>query len=250
MNAHRRVSVVMPVYNERATVEEIVRRVRAVPLEIELVVVDDGSTDGSREVLENLAEAGSIDRLILHDVNRGKGAALSTGFGAASGDAVLVQDADLEYDPQEYPLLLSPIWENKADVVYGSRFTSGRPHRVLYFWHYVGNRLLTLVSNMVTNLNLSDMETCYKCFRREVLQGLEIEEKAFGVEPEITAKVALQNWRVYEVGISYSGRTYAEGKKIGWRDGMRAIYCIWRYGLWRRITGRAKRRSGPHESGA
>ena len=250
MNAHRRVSVVMPVYNERATVEEIVRRVRAVPLEIELVVVDDGSTDGSREILEDLAEAGSIHRLILHDVNRGKGAALSTGFQAASGDAVLVQDADLEYDPKEYPLLLSPIWENKADVVYGSRFMGGRPHRVLYFWHYVGNRLLTLVSNMVTNLNLSDMETCYKCFRREVIQSLEIEEKAFGVEPEITAKVALQNWRVYEVGISYSGRTYAEGKKIGWRDGTRAVYCIWRYGLWRKITGRGKRRSGPRESGA
>jgi glycosyltransferase involved in cell wall biosynthesis len=190
----------MPVYNERTTVEEIVRRVRGVPL-------------------ESLAEAGSIDRLILHDVNRGKGAALSTGFGAASGDAVLVQDADLEYDPQEYLLLLSPIWENKADVVYGSRFLGGRPHRVLYFWHYVGNRLLTLISNMVTNLNLSDMETCYKCFRREVLQSLEID-------------------------------TYAEGKKIGWRDGMRAIYCIWRYGFWRKITGRAKRRSGPRESSA
>jgi glycosyltransferase involved in cell wall biosynthesis len=232
----------MPVYNERTTVEEIVRRVRGVPLEIELVVVDDGSTDGSREILESLAEAGSIDRLILHDVNRGKGAALSTGFGAASGDAVLVQDADLEYDPQEYRLLLSPIWENKADVVYGSRFLGGRPHRVLYFWHYVGNRLLTLISNMVTNLNLSDMETCYKCFRREVLQSLEIEERAFGVEPEITAKVAQQGWRVYD--------TYAEGKKIGWRDGMRAIYCIWRYGFWRKITGRAKRRSGPRESSA
>ncbi len=240
----------MPVYNERATVEEIVGQVRAVPMEIELVVVDDGSTDGSREILESLAAAGSIDRLILHDVNRGKGAALSTGFKAATGDVVLVQDADLEYDPQEYALLLSPIWENKADVVYGSRFQSGRPHRVLYFWHYLGNRLLTLVSNMVTNLNLSDMETCYKCFRREVVQSLEIEERGFGVEPEITAKVALQNWRVYEVGISYSGRTYAEGKKIGWRDGMRAIYCIWRYGLWRRITGRATRRSEPHESGA
>ncbi|MEJ2313037.1 MAG: glycosyltransferase family 2 protein [Gemmatimonadales bacterium] len=250
MNERRRVSVVMPVYNERTTVEEIVRRVRGVPLEIELVVVDDGSTDGSREILQSLADAGSIDRLIFHDVNRGKGAALSTGFGAASGDAVLVQDADLEYDPQEYPLLLAPIWEDKADVVYGSRFMGGRPHRVLYFWHYVGNRLLTLVSNMVTNLNLSDMETCYKCFRREVLQSLEIEERAFGVEPEITAKVARHNWRVYEVGISYSGRTYAEGKKIGWRDGMRAVYCIWRYGLWRKLTRRTKHRRGAPEGGA
>lgn len=241
MSEGRKVSVVMPVYNERATVEEIVRRVNAVPLDVELVVVDDGSTDGSREVLERLAAAGAVDRLVMHEGNRGKGAALSSGFRAASGEAVLVQDADLEYDPREYPWLLEPIWEDKADVVYGSRFMGGQPHRVLYFWHYLGNRLLTLISNMATNLNLSDMETCYKCFRREVLDGLEIEERGFGVEPELTAKVALQGWRVYEVGISYSGRTYAEGKKIGWRDGMRAIYCIWRYGVWRRVTGRGRR---------
>ncbi len=241
MSEGRKVSVVMPVYNERATVEEIVRRVNAVPLDVELVVVDDGSTDGSREVLERLAAAGAVDRLVVHEGNRGKGAALSSGFRAASGDAVLVQDADLEYDPREYPWLLEPIWEDKADVVYGSRFMGGQPHRVLYFWHYLGNRLLTLISNMATNLNLSDMETCYKCFRREVLDGLEIEERGFGVEPELTAKVALQGWRVYEIGISYSGRTYAEGKKIGWRDGMRAVYCIWRYGVWRRVTGRGRR---------
>ena len=239
--AGRTVSVVMPVYNEEATLDEIVRRVKAVPMEIELVVVDDGSTDRSREILGRLQGEGYIDRLLLHDANQGKGAALSTGFQAATGDAVIVQDADLEYDPQEYPWILEPIWEDKADVVYGSRFMGGRPHRVLYFWHYVGNRLLTLVSNMVTNLNLTDMETCYKCFRREVLERLEIEERAFGVEPELTAKVAIQGWRVYEVGISYSGRTYAEGKKIGWRDGVRAIYCVLHYGVWRRITGRGKR---------
>lgn len=246
----RTVSVVMPVFNEEATLEEIVRRVKAQPIVTELVVVDDGSVDGSREILRRLEAEGLVDRLILHEENRGKGAALSTGFGAATSDAVIVQDADLEYDPAEYRWILEPIWENKADVVYGSRFMGGRPHRVLYFWHYVGNRLLTLVSNMVTNLNLTDMETCYKCFRREVLEHLEIEERAFGVEPEVTAKVALQGWRVYEVGISYSGRTYAEGKKIGWRDGVRAVYCVLRYGLWRRVTGRAKRERRAREARA
>ena len=246
----RTVSVVMPVYNEEATAEEIIRRVKAQAIVTELVVVDDGSEDGSRDILRRLEDEGLVDRLILHEANRGKGAALSTGFAAASGAAVIVQDADLEYDPAEYRWILEPIWENKADVVYGSRFMGGRPHRVLYFWHYVGNRVLTLVSNMVTNLNLTDMETCYKCFRREVLEHLEIEERAFGVEPEVTAKVALQGWRVYEVGISYSGRTYAEGKKIGWRDGVRAIYCVVRYGLWRRITGRARRERRAREAHA
>jgi len=231
-----RVSVVMPIYNEEETLEAIVRRVRVSAPDFELVAVDDGSADRSREILSRLESSGLIDRVLLHDRNRGKGAALSTGFQAATGDVIIVQDADLEYDPDDYPLLLGPILEDKADVVYGSRFLGGRPHRVLYFWHSVGNKALTLVSNMVTNLNLTDMETCYKCFRREVLAGLTIEERAFGVEPELTAKVALGGWRVYEVGISYAGRTYAEGKKITWRDGLSAFRCILKYGLVRRWT--------------
>jgi len=229
-----RVSVVMPIYNEEETLEAIVRRVNEVAPDVELVAVDDGSTDASREILERLESEGLLAQVLLHEKNRGKGAALSTGFRSATGDIVIVQDADLEYDPAEYPLLLTPILEDRADVVYGSRFLGGRPHRVLYFWHSVGNRLLTLLSNMVTNLNLTDMETCYKCFRREVLDGLTIEERAFGVEPELTAKIALGGWRVYEVGISYAGRTYAEGKKITWRDGMSAFRCIIKYGLFRR----------------
>jgi len=231
-------SVVMPVYNERATVEEIVRRVNEAPVRTELIAVDDASTDGSAEVLAELAEQGAVDRLIRHPRNKGKGAAVQDGFDAASGDAVIIQDADLEYDPDEYPILLDPIRRGVADVVFGSRFMSGRPHRVLYFWHSVGNRFLTLLSNMVTNLNLTDMETCYKCFRREVVEEIDVEEDAFGLEPELTAKVALAGWRVYEVGISYSGRTYAEGKKIGWTDGVWAIVSILRYGLWRRVFPR------------
>ncbi len=236
--AEPRVSVVMPVYNEEPTLERIVRRVRDTAPDVELITVDDGSVDGSREILARLEGEGLIDRLLLHERNRGKGAALSTGFRAATGDIVIVQDADLEYDPAEYPLLLAPILEDRADVVYGSRFMGGRPHRVLYFWHSVGNRMLTLLSNMVTNLNLTDMETCYKCFRRDVLERITVEERAFGVEPELTAKIALGGWRVYEVGISYAGRTYAEGKKITWRDGLSAVRCILRYGLVRRWTGK------------
>ena len=233
----RRLSVVMPVYNERETLDKIVRRVAATTLKAELVAVDDGSTDGSLEILRGLESEGLIDRVIVHDRNRGKGAALASGFAAATGDFIIVQDADMEYDPNEYRKLLEPILDDRADVVFGSRFLGGEPHRVLYFWHYVGNRFLTLMSNMVTNLNLSDMETCYKCFRREVLDGLVIEERGFGVEPELTAKVAAGGWRVYEVGVSYSGRTYAEGKKIGWKDGIRAIYCILKYGVFRRGSG-------------
>ncbi|MDX1395966.1 MAG: glycosyltransferase family 2 protein [Gemmatimonadota bacterium] len=241
-----RVSVVMPIYNEEETLEKIVRRVKRVAPDVELVAVDDGSVDASRRILDALKAEGLVDTVILHPANRGKGAALSTGFQAATGDVVLVQDADLEYDPADYELLLAPILENKADVVYGSRFMGGRPHRVLYFWHSVGNKLLTLASNMVTNLNLTDMETCYKCFRREVLENLVVEERAFGVEPELTAKIALGGWRVYEVGISYAGRTYAEGKKITWRDGLSAFRCIIKYGLVRRWTG--KRISAPRRA--
>jgi glycosyltransferase involved in cell wall biosynthesis len=229
----------MPVYNEQETLEQIVRRVAATTLKAELVAVDDGSSDESLAILQRLESEGLIDRVIVHERNRGKGAALATGFAAATGDFIIVQDADLEYDPSEYRKLLEPILDDRADVVFGSRFMGGQPHRVLYFWHYVGNRFLTLLSNMITNLNLSDMETCYKCFRREVLDGLVIEERGFGVEPELTAKVAAGGWRVYEVGVSYSGRTYAEGKKIGWKDGFRAIYCVLKYGMFRRGTGPA-----------
>ncbi len=229
-----KLSVVIPVYNEEATVEEILGRVRAVELpgamERELVVVNDASTDGTAEVLAPLDGTDGI-RVLTHPVNRGKGAALATGFGAATGDVVLIQDADLEYDPEEYPKLLEPILEGHADVVYGSRFMGSQAHRVLYFWHLVGNRFLTLLSNAFTNINLTDMETCYKVFRREVLEGLRIEEDRFGFEPEITAKIAAGRWRIYEVGISYHGRTYAEGKKIGWKDGVRAVWCILKYNL-------------------
>ncbi|MEM7166424.1 MAG: glycosyltransferase family 2 protein [Planctomycetota bacterium] len=225
-------SIVIPVYNEKNTLERLLERVRSVDLEKEVVVVDDGSTDGTRDLLPELESKGLIDRLILHESNAGKGAALKTGFAAATGEWVVVQDADLEYDPREIPGLLQPVLEGKADVVFGSRFMGGGPHRVLFFWHYVANRCLTLVSNMFTNLNLTDMETCYKLFRREILQGIDLQEKRFGVEPEITAKVAaIPEIRIFEVGISYAGRTYAEGKKIGFRDAIRAMWCIVKYNL-------------------
>jgi len=224
-------SVVIPCFNEESTIEQIVRAVLASPVESkEIILVDDCSTDGTRELLRSAVEP-LVTRVIYHERNRGKGAALRTGFAAATGDIVVVQDADLEYDPQEYPKLIAPIVAGKADVVFGSRFSGGESHRVLYFWHSVGNWVLTLVSNAFTNLNLTDMETCYKAFRREVLQSITIEENRFGFEPEVTAKVARMGWRIYEVGVSYSGRTYREGKKIGWRDGLRAMWCILKYNV-------------------
>lgn len=220
-------SVVVPCYNEEATISDLLEQVLASPWVHEVVVVDDGSTDRSREILRNLSMP-SV-RVQFQPHNMGKGAALRTGFALATGDYVVVQDADLEYSPDEYGLLLEPLERGMADVVYGSRFQSGAPHRVLYFWHTVGNRFLTLFSNMMTNLNLTDMETCYKAFRREVIQSIVIEEDRFGFEPEVTAKLAAMRVRIYEVGISYYGRTYADGKKIGWRDGVRAVVCIVRY---------------------
>jgi glycosyltransferase involved in cell wall biosynthesis len=227
-----KLSVVIPVYNEKNTIRDIVSRVKAVPLDKEIVLVDDCSTDGTRDILKEY-EADSVFRVCYHERNQGKGAALRTGFREAKNDIVIIQDADLEYDPDEYPRLIKPIVDGKADVVYGSRFRGGEANRVFYFWHMVGNKVLTLFSNMLTNLSLTDMETCYKVFRREVIQQIAIEENRFGFEPEITAKLAKLNVRIYEVGISYSGRSYKEGKKIGWKDGFSAIRCIVKYNLLR-----------------
>jgi glycosyltransferase involved in cell wall biosynthesis len=229
-----KVSIIIPCYNEKSTVEKIVEAVRSAPLESkEIILVDDCSEDGTQTILKETISP-MVDRIIYHPVNRGKGAALRSGFAAATGDIVLVQDADLEYNPEDYPLVLEPLLSGKADVVFGSRFMGGRPHRVLFFWHMVGNKFLTLLSNMFTNLNLTDMETGSKAFKASLIKSIQIEEDRFGIEPEIVAKLARTGCKIYEVGISYSGRTYKEGKKINWKDGFRAIYAIVKYNLrWR-----------------
>jgi glycosyltransferase involved in cell wall biosynthesis len=226
-----KLSVIIPVYNEEDTIRKLYEAVKAVPIDKEIILVDDFSTDGTRDIIREMADG--TTRIVLHERNRGKGAALRTGFSHATGDIILIQDADLEYDPSQYPKLIKPILDGLADVVYGSRFLTGEYRRVLYFWHMCGNKFLTLLSNMFTNLNLTDMETCYKVFRREVLQKIDIEENRFGFEPEITAKVAKLGLRIYEIGISYAGRTYKEGKKIGWKDGFSALRCILKYNLFR-----------------
>ena len=228
-----KLSVIIPCFNELTTIGAVVDAVRNAPYDSkEIIIVDDGSTDGTRDILKKDIEK-RVDKVIYHAMNSGKGSAIRSGIKEATGEIVIIQDADLEYDPNEYPVLLGPILDNKADVVFGSRFISNRPHRVLYFWHSIGNSMLTFLSNMLTNLNLTDMETCYKAFKREIIQSIEIEENRFGFEPEITAKIAKLKCRIYEVGISYYGRTYQEGKKIGWKDGFRAIYCIIKYNLCR-----------------
>ena len=224
-------SIIIPCYNESKTILSLIEAVKNSPVKSrEIIIVDDGSYDGTRDILNQLNDPEV--RIIFHSKNKGKGAALRTGFSEAKGDICIVQDADLEYDPQEFPIVIQPILDGKADVVFGSRFQSGRPHRVVYFWHRIGNGLLTLMSNLFTDLNLSDMETCYKAFRREVIQSVNIRENRFGFEPEVTAKISKMEIRIYEVGISYYGRTYDEGKKIGWKDGVRAVYCILKYNLW------------------
>lgn len=223
-----KLSIVIPIYNEKATLQELLRRVEAVDYEKEIILVDDASTDGSRDILKNEIEGRSGVTVHYHERNRGKGASLRTGFSKVTGDIVIVQDADLEYDPKDYPVLIGPILDGRADVVFGSRFLGG-PHRVLFFWHYVGNLFLTMLSNIMTNINLSDMETCYKVFRSEVLKDIKLTCNRFGFEPEFTAKIARKRFRIYEVPISYSGRDYSEGKKIGWKDGVAAIWFILKF---------------------
>ena len=231
-----KISIVIPCFNEANTIEYLVQAVLSAPLtNREIIIVDDYSTDSTREILRTKID-GLVDKIIYHESNQGKGAALRTGFSNVTGEVVIIQDADLEYNPQEYPELLKPILDGKADVVYGSRFQGGQAHRVIYFWHYKGNQFLTLLSNMFTNLNLTDMETCYKVFRIDILKKIKIQENRFGFEPEITAKIAQLGCRIYEVGISYSGRTYDEGKKISWKDGLRAIWCILKYNF-KKTTG-------------
>ncbi|MBI1882398.1 MAG: glycosyltransferase family 2 protein [Chloroflexi bacterium] len=233
-----KVSIVIPCFNEIQTIETILQQVLAVelPLQREIVIVDDCSRDGTRDYLNKLKDHDEV-KVVFHEVNQGKGAALRTGFAHSTGDIIIIQDADLEYDPGEYTRLLKPLLDGKADVVYGSRFVGGESHRVLYFWHSIGNRFLTLLSNMFTNLNLTDMEVCYKVFRRNIIEEIELTEDRFGFEPEFTAKIARLGYSIYEVGISYYGRTYEEGKKINWKDGVRAIYVILKYGLFRRGVG-------------
>jgi glycosyltransferase involved in cell wall biosynthesis len=227
-----KLSVIIPVLNEKNTILELLARVEKTTVELqEIIIVDDGSTDGTTDLLKNQV-ASPLHRVFFHEVNQGKGAAIRTGVQHATGDVVIIQDADLEYDPAEYAKLMEPIVDGRADVVFGSRFMGGAPHRVVFFWHMIGNRFLTLLSNMMTNMNLTDMETCYKMFKREIIQSFEIKENRFGFEPEITAKAAKTKCRIYEIGISYSGRSYEEGKKINWKDGFRAIFCILKYNLW------------------
>ena len=228
-----KLSIVIPCYNEKDTIQKILERVKASPLDKEIIIVDDGSTDGTREILATQI-AHQVDQIIFHEHNQGKGAALRSGFAAVHGDIVIIQDADLEYDPAEYEQLIKPILEGKADVVYGSRFKGGQTRRVLYYWHSIGNKFLTWMSNIFTNINLSDLECGYKAFRRDIIQSITIEENRFACDPEITAKIAKMKCRIYEVGISYSGRSYGAGKKVGWKDGFRAIWCILKYNLRRR----------------
>lgn len=233
-----KLSIIIPVYNESKTILNLVEKVKKVnifPIEKEIIIIDDGSRDNTVKVLKNIVEP-MVDKIIFKKKNEGKGAAIRTGIKYANGDLVIIQDADLEYDPEEYKIMLKPILDNKADVVFGSRFMGGSPHRVHFYWHSVGNRFLTTLSNVFTNLNITDMETCYKLFKKDIIKSIKIEENRFGIEPELTAKVARKNCRIYEVGISYYGRSYEEGKKINWRDGFRAIYVILKYGILKRGT--------------